>query len=177
MTPKGLKTMRQTLLTFAVAFSVLNLSSAAQTQPDAVAPAKSISQMTFSTPEAAVEKLIKATGDYDVPTLMQIFGPSGEDFISSADPVRDKSASIAFADLARTKNSLQTDPAKKDRVTLIVGDDDYPFPVPLVKKGGKWHFDTAAGKTEILYRRIGANELDAIQVCRGYVDAQHQYAA
>jgi hypothetical protein len=177
MTPKGLNTMRHTLLTIALGISVVNLSPVmAQTQPDAGSPAKPVTQMTFSSPQAAVEILIKATGDYDVPTLMQIFGPSGEDFISSADPVRDKNASMAFADLARKKNSIQIDPAKKDRATIVVGDDDYPFPVPLVKKGGKWHFDSAAGRNEILYRRIGANELDAIQVCRGYVEAQRQYA-
>jgi hypothetical protein len=178
MTPKGLKTMRHTLLTFVLGISVLNLSSAAaQTQPAAGAPAKPNSQMTFSTPQAAVEVLIKATGDYDVPTLNQIFGPSGEDFISSADPVRDKNASLAFADLARKKNSIQTDPAKKDRAILVVGDDDFPFAVPLVKKSGKWRFDSASGRTEILHRRIGANELDAIQVCRGYVEAQEDYAS
>jgi hypothetical protein len=177
MTPKGLNTMRHTLLTIALGISILNLSSVmAQTQPDAGTTAKPVTQMTFSSPQAAVEVLIKATGDYDVPTLMQIFGPSGEDFIASADPVRDKNASMAFADLARKKNSIQIDPAKKDRAVIVVGEDDYPFAVPLVKKGGKWHFDSAAGRNEILYRRIGANELDAIQVCRGYVEAQRQYA-
>ena len=107
---------------------------------------------------------------------MKIFGPEGESFIASADPVRDKNASIAFADRARQKNSIQTDPAKPNRAILVVGDDDFPFAVPLVKKGGQWHFDSAAGRNEILYRRIGTNELDAIQVCRGYVEAQHQYA-
>jgi Protein of unknown function (DUF2950) len=121
--------------------------------------------------------LIKATGDYDVPTLMQIFGPSGEDFISSADPVRDKNSSIAFANLARTKNSISVDPKKPSRAMVIVGDDDWPFPVPLVKKSGKWQFDSAAGRTEILHRRIGTNELDAIQVCRGYGEAQDIYAS
>ena len=170
--------MKRTPLMLGLVISVLALSSArAWSQTDASAPAKPITQMTFSTPQAAVEILIKATGDYDAPTLMQIFGPSGEDFISSADPVGDKNASLAFADLARKKNSIQTDPAKKDRVILVVGDDDFPFPVPLVKKSGKWHFDTAAGRTEVLHRRIGANELDAIQVCRGYVEAQRQYAS
>jgi hypothetical protein len=177
MTPKGLKTMRRILLTLALGISVLNLSSvAAQAQTDAGAPAKPIAQMTFSTPQAAVEMLIKATGDYDVSTLNQIFGPSGEDFISSADPVQDKNRSIAFANLARTKNSIVIDPKKSSLATVIVGDNDWPFPVPLVKKSGKWHFDSAAGRNEILYRRIGANELDAIQVCRGYVEAQDQYA-
>ena len=169
--------MRHTLLTIALGISVLDLSSVtAQTQPDAGTPAKPVTQMTFSSPQAAVEMLIKATADYDVPALMQLFGPSGEDFIASADPVRDKNASMAFADLAREKNSIQIDPAKKDRAIVVVGDDDYPFAVPLVKKSGKWHFDSAAGRNEILYRRIGANELDAIQVCRGYVEAQRQYA-
>ncbi len=169
--------MRHTLLTFALGISVLNLASVtAQTQPDAGAPAKPISQMTFSTPQAAVEMLIKATGDYDVPTLMQIFGPSGEDFISSADPVQDKNTSIAFSNLARTKNSISIDPKKSSRAIVIVGDNDWPFPVPLVKKSGKWQFNSAEGRTEILHRRIGTNELDAIQVCRGYVDAQRQYA-
>lgn len=169
--------MRNTLLTIALSISVVNLSSVtAQTQPDAGAPAKPVTQMTFSSPQAAVEMLIKATGDYDVPALMQLFGPAGEDFITSADPVRDKNASMAFADLARKKNEIKIDPSKKDRAILEVGDDDYPFPVPLVKKSGKWHFDSAAGRNEILYRRIGANELDAIQVCRGYVEAQRQYS-
>ncbi len=169
--------MRRTLLTLAFGISLLNLSSlATQAQTDAGAPAKPIAQMTFSSPQAAVEILIKATGDYDVPTLMQIFGPSGEDFISSADPVQDKNTSIAFANLARTKNSIDIDPKKSSQATVIVGENDWPFPVPLVKKGGKWRFDSAAGRTEILHRRIGTNELDAIQVCRGYVEAQDQYA-
>jgi hypothetical protein len=177
LTPKGLNTMRRTLLITALAFSVLNLSAArAQSQPDAGSPAKPIAQMTFSTPEAAVEVLIKALADYDVPKLMSIFGPDGQDFVASADPVHDKSIGIAFADSARQKNTIQTDPAKPNRAILVVGDENFPFPVPLLKKGGKWHFDSAAGRTEILYRRIGTNELDAIQVCHGYVEAQHQYA-
>src|SRR4051794_12976370 len=104
MTPKGLNTMKRTLLMPGLIISVLALSSTwAWSQTDGGAAAKPISQMTFSTPQAAVEMLIKATGDYDVPTLMQIFGPSAEDFISSADPVQDKTRSIAFAGLAREK--------------------------------------------------------------------------
>jgi hypothetical protein len=177
-TPKGLKTMRRTLGLLTSAFAAFCLAStSAQTPPDSsAASAAKITQMTFSTPQAAVEMLIKATGDYDVPTLMQIFGPSGEDFISTADPVRDKNASLAFADMARAKNNVQIDPKNSSRATVIVGSDDWPFPVPLVKKSGKWRFNSDAGRTELLYRRIGANELDAIQVCRGYVEAQKQYA-
>jgi Protein of unknown function (DUF2950) len=177
MTPKGLKIMRRTFLITALAFYALNLSTAqAQSQPDAGAATNPGAQMTFSTPQAAVEVLIKALTDYDVPQLMKIFGPEGESVIASADPVRDKNLGIAFADRARQKNSIQIDPAKPNRAILVVGDDDFPFAVPLVKKGGQWRFDTAAGRTEMLYRRIGTNELDAIQVCRGYVEAQHQYA-
>jgi hypothetical protein len=170
--------MRYRLLILALAASVLNLSSTtAQAPPDSGAgTAAKITQMNFSTPQAAVEMLIKATGDYDVPTLMQIFGPSGEDFIATADPVQDKNNSTKFADLARTKNSVEIDPKNSSRATVIVGNDDWPFPVPLVKRSGKWQFDSDAGRKEILYRRIGANELDAIQVCRGYVEAQKQYA-
>ena len=168
--------MRRTLLMFGLVIPALTLCYA-QAPTDTGAPAKAIAQMTFATPQAAVEMLIKATGDYDVPTLMQIFGPSGEDFIASADPVRDKNASVAFAELARKKNTVNIDPKKSSRATVIVGDNDWPFPVPLVKKSGKWHFDTAAGHDEILHRRIGTNELDAIQVCRGYWDAQHTYAS
>jgi hypothetical protein len=171
--------MRHTLLALALAASALHLSSAeAQTQPDSqTGTAGKVAQMTFSTPQAAVEMLIKATGDYDVPTLSQIFGPSGQDFITTADPVQDKNKGIKFADLARQKNSIAIDPKNSSRATIIVGDDNWPFPVPLVKKSGKWRFDSDAGRTEILHRRIGANELDAIQVCRGYVEAQKEYAS
>jgi hypothetical protein len=171
--------MRHTLLILALAASVPSfVSAAAQTPPDSgTGTAGKVAQMTFSTPQAAVEMLIKATGDYDVPALTQIFGPSGQDFISTADPVQDKNASLKFADLAREKNSVSIDPKKPSRATIIVGDDDWPFPVPLVKKSGKWRFDSDAGRNEILLRRIGANELDAIQVCRGYVEAQKEYAS
>ncbi|HZC43952.1 MAG TPA: DUF2950 domain-containing protein, partial [Acidobacteriaceae bacterium] len=153
------------------------LAAAVQSQAKAATPASSSDQMTFSTPQTAVEALIKAAGDYDVPALTKIFGPAGKDFITSGDPVRDKNNSIAFAGRARAKNSIQTDPHNPNRDTLVVGDDGWPFPVPLVRKNGQWHFDSKAGRSEILYRRIGANELDAIQVCRGYVEAQRDYAA
>jgi Protein of unknown function (DUF2950) len=134
-------------------------------------------QQSFTTPEDAVNELIKATSDYDVPALKQIFGPSGTEFISTADPVQDKNKSQAFGAMAKEKHSLSPDPPNSvARKVLIVGQEDWPFPIPLVKRNGKWIFDTAAGKKEILYRRIGTNELDAIQVCRGYVEAQKVYA-
>jgi hypothetical protein len=178
MTSKGLKTMRRTLLAIRVVVSVLVFAAAGmQSQTNPSAKAGGTEQMTFSTPEAAVDALIKAAADYDVATLKKIFGEAGEDIVSSADPVHDKSNAAAFAQSASTKKTIQKDPRNANRATLVIGGDDWPFPVPIVKKAGKWYFDTAAGRSEILYRRIGANELDAIQVCRGYGEAQREYAA
>jgi hypothetical protein len=133
-------------------------------------------QKSFSNPDEAAKAVIQAASDYDVTALLQIFGPQGEDFIASADPVRDKSNGVAFAERARRKTQVVIDPKNSSRATIVVGDNAWPFPVPLVKKNGAWRFDSAAGKQEILFRRIGANELDAIQVCRGFVEAQHEYA-
>jgi len=169
--------MRRTLLVLALVASVLVWSAKGRSQGDSGATAKSGDQMTFSSPEAAVEVLIKAAGDFDVPTLTKIFGSTPEKFISSGDTVQDKALVAAFADRARTKNSIQKDPQKPTRAVVVIGADDYPFPVPLVKKSGKWYFDSVAGATEIRNRRIGTNELDAISVCRGYVGAQEEYAS
>jgi Protein of unknown function (DUF2950) len=130
----------------------------------------------FATPQQAAEELIKAAAAYDVPELMMIFGPDGEDLISSADPVRDKNNAAAFVEKAKVSHSIKQDPAKPDMATLIVGQEQWPLPVPLVKMNGKWFFDAKSGRREVLFRRIGANELDAIQVCRGFVEAQRDYA-
>jgi hypothetical protein len=112
-------------------------------------------------------KLIKAAAVYDVPELTAIFGPDGEDLISSADPVRDKNNAAAFAKEASAIHTVKMDPSKPNLATVIVGHEHWPLPVPLVRKNGKWYFDAKSGRQEILFRRIGANELDAIQVCRG----------
>ena len=147
--------------------------AAAQSQPATQAQGP----RAFDTPQQAASALIKAAGDYDVPELMAIFGPDGEDFIESADPVRDKNNGMAFAKEAAAKNSIEIAKSNPNRATIIVGDEEWPFPVPLVKKNGKWYFNAKEGRQEILYRRIGANELDAITVCRGYVEAQKEYAS
>src|SRR5262249_50317277 len=81
-----------------------------------------------------------------------------------------------FADEARTKKEVSVDPKRGNRAFVLVGEEEWPFPVPLVKVGEKWYFDAKAGREELLHRRIGGNELDAIDICRGYVEAQHQYA-
>lgn len=131
----------------------------------------------FATPQEAAAALIKAAGDYDPPALKAMFGADGEDLISTPDPVRDKNQVAAFAEEAQKKNSVEIDPKKPDHATLLVGEQDWPLPIPIVKKGKKWYFDAKAGRREILYRRVGENELDAIQICRGIVEAQEEYAS
>jgi hypothetical protein len=136
-----------------------------------------IAQKGFAKPEQAVEALIRAAESFDVPALLEIFGPEGKDLVSTQDPVQDKNNGLAFAAAAREKQSLAKDPSDKNRYVLSVGNQDWPLPIPIVKRSGKWFFDSKAGHDEILYRRIGANELNAIQVCRGFVEAQLEYAS
>jgi len=133
--------------------------------------------MTFDSPQQAAEALIRAAESYDVPTLLAIFGPDGKDFVSSSDPVHDKSIAASFAAKAEEKHLVNMDPKNKARAVLSVGSNDWPFPVPIVRRGSKWFFDSKQGHDEILFRRIGTNELDAIQICRGFVVAQKEYAS
>ena len=133
-------------------------------------------QKEFATPKQAAEALIQATETFDLSALKAILGPDGEDLVSSEDPVRDKNTAAAFAARAREQNRIMIDPKNSKRAILSVGDDDWPLPIPLAEKGGKWSFDTKAGREEVILRRIGSNELDAIQICRGYVEAQDEYA-
>ncbi|HKD59443.1 MAG TPA: DUF2950 domain-containing protein [Terracidiphilus sp.] len=173
----GLNVAIRTLLIAAGTLVLVTLLLASPPRQQATTDTATASaQKTFATPEAAVDELIRATGEYDVPALKQIFGPEGADFISTADPVQDKNKAEAFAAFAKEKHFLASDPTNQHRLVLNVGPNDWPLPIPLVKKSGKWMFDTAAGRQELLYRRIGTNELDAIQICRGYVQAQKVYA-
>jgi hypothetical protein len=130
----------------------------------------------FATPKAAADALIQAAAKNDVSEMLKILGKDGEDLVESADTVADKNRAIKFAALANEKSEVTTDPKNKSLATLTVGNDDWPLPIPIVEKSGKWYFDAKAGRDEILRRRIGANELDAITVCRGYVEAQEEYA-
>jgi Protein of unknown function (DUF2950) len=170
---------RRALLSLGVAAlcSALAVASAAAPQAEQKTPAPApAAQKAFDTPQQAVEALIQAADRYDVPALLEIFGPEGKDFLPTADPVQDKNTVEAFAAKAREKNAVNLDPKSSKRAILTVGAQDWPFPVPLVKKGGKWYFDSKEGHDEILFRRIGGNELDAIQICRGFVEAQYEYA-
>jgi hypothetical protein len=134
-----------------------------------------IAGKSFPSADAAVEALIAATETYDTKALLELLGPNSRDIIQTGEVARDKEVSMEFAKLAREKKNITMN-KRTSRAFLEVGDDGYPFPVPLIKQGTKWGFDTEAGRMEILARRIGRNELDAIQVSRGYVEAQHEYA-
>ena len=166
------------LYTLLIALCGLPGRALSQAQPKAdSAKSSPPAQKTFANPQQAADFLIAAADQFDVPSLLQLFGPGGEDFVATADPVADKRVSVAFAAKADEKKSVQIDPKNPNRAILVVGNEEWPFPIPIVKRNGKWIFDTKAGHQEVLARRIGANELDAITICRGYVEAQLEYAS
>jgi hypothetical protein len=131
---------------------------------------------TFDSPKQAGDVLIDAAAKYDVDTLEQLFGPEFKTIVLSGEEAQDRQRVADFVAKAEEKTRVSVDPKTNARAFLLVGNDAWPFPIPIVRHGAKWSFDTAAGRQEILYRRIGANELDAIRISRGYVDAQHEYA-
>ena len=149
-------------------FVAVALHSALAAKTDAAA-APQVKQKEFDTPQQAAES-------FDVPVLKEILGPGSIDLVSSEDPVEDKNRAASFAAKAKEKNSVATDTKNPNRAVLTIGNDDFPFPIPIVKQKGKWYFDAKAGRQEILNRRIGANELDAIAICRGFVEARQEYA-
>ena len=130
----------------------------------------------FATAQEAANALIDAAEKYDETALTEILGPDSYDIIHSGEPARDREVATKFAEQARIKTNVQLQPKNPRRAILQIGADDWPFAVPIVKVGTTWSFDTKAGRTELLYRRVGSNELDAIQICRNYVEAQHEYA-
>ena len=131
---------------------------------------------TFATPQQAAEALIAAAEKFDERTLEEIFGPGGEDIVFSGEYAQDRQRASDFAAEAREKKTVSVDSKSGNRAFLLVGNEDWPFPVPIVKLSDKWAFDAKAGRQELLYRRIGNNELDAIAICHGYVEAQQEYA-
>ena len=129
-------------------------------------------QMTFSSPEQAANALATAARENDTKTLAAIAGPEGKGVVSSGDPIADRQTRERFAQAYDEKHTLVQE---DDSTVIVIGKQDWPFPIPLVKEGNVWHFDTAKGKEEILNRRIGANELYTIQTCLAVVDAQREY--
>ena len=153
----------------------LALHAAAPSKTDASA-ASQPAQKQFDTPKQAADALIQVASNFDVAAAKEILGPDSEDIVASEDPVQDKNRAAEFAAKAKEKMSIQIDKKNPNRAIIVVGNDDFPLPIPLVKRNGKWSFDTKVGREEILNRRVGANELNAIAICRGFVEAQHEYA-
>ena len=134
-------------------------------------------QRAYDTPKQAADALIAAAGKNDTKTLIAILGPEGKSLVDSGDAVSDKADLAAFVQKAKEKTVIEYEIADPDVAVIVVGNDDWPAPVPIVKgAGGKWRFDSKSGAREILARRIGGNELDAIAILRGYDDAQLEYA-
>jgi hypothetical protein len=136
-----------------------------------------VKQKQFDSANEAADALIQVAASFDPVAAKEIFGPDSDDLVSSEDPVADKNQAQAVAAKAKEKLSIELDKKDPTRAIISVGNDDYPLPIPLVKRNGKWSFDTKLGAEEIRKRRIGANELNAIAICRGYVEAQREYAA
>jgi hypothetical protein len=132
-------------------------------------------QKTFATPAEAVQALVKSAEDFNQEEMVAVLGEDAKELVFSGDSVQDTAGAKAFVKAYKTKHSIVT----RDQNTRIleVGPNAWPMPIPIVNDGGKWRFDTTAGKEELLIRRIGYNELGAIAACRGYIDAQKDYAA
>jgi hypothetical protein len=128
----------------------------------------------FATPEDAVGALVAAATAHDTNALRQLFGPAGEELVNS-DRVQAENELQAFVEACRREQRIVR--SSDTRCLLVIGDEAWPFPVPLVNREGRWFFDTESGKDELLSRRIGRNELSTLQVVRAYVDAQREYAA
>ncbi len=139
------------------------------------ASSAALAQQSYKAPQAAVDALVATAKHGDQKAIIAVLGPGGEDIISSGDKVSDEAVRQRFVAAYDTKHQIIMDGDSK--AVLAIGDDDYPFPIPIVRKGATWSFDTDAGRREILYRRIGRNELDTIQTCLAYVDAQNDYAS
>src|ERR1019366_1935034 len=133
-------------------------------------------QKTFATPQEAAQALVDAANANDTAAMLRIFGPAGKDIVQSGDAAADKESRENFAALAHQKMQVELD-EDKDRATLIVGPDDWPLPVPIILEKGQWRFHSAVGRVEVLARRVGRNELTAMDVCRAYVEAQMEYAS
>src|SRR3989441_437127 len=137
--------------------------------------AQETGQRTFASAEDASRAFFAAMQAQDEQAALSILGSAGKDVLSSGDPEEDLDARVSFVVKYQEMHRFVTE--ANGTVTLVVGAENWPFPIPLVKKNGSWYFDTAAGKDEIVFRRIGRNELAAMDACRELVDAQKQYFA
>jgi hypothetical protein len=134
-------------------------------------------QKTFDSPEAAVQALIDATSKNDSAELAAVLGSNGQGLLTSGDAGRDQAERREFAQLVNTRHRIERSAMRAGTMILLVGDQDWPFPVPLIQADQRWRFDAGLGALEVRARRVGSNELDAIEICAGYVEAQQAYAA
>lgn len=171
-----MNSMKISLVTCVVLAGLTCVGLQAAEPKQSAASAASSQQKQFNTPKEAADSLVQAAGSFDVAALKEILGPDCEDVVASEDPVMDKNRAVAFAEKAKEKTAVGTDPKNPNQAIVTVGKDDFPLPIPLVKNKGKWMFDMKTGREEILNRRVGANELDAISICHGFVEAQQEYA-
>jgi hypothetical protein len=131
-------------------------------------------QQDFKTPDDAASALAGAAKTGDRKAIVTVLGPDGQDIVSSGDEVADAATRQKFVAAYDAKHQIAME--GDNEAILVIGQEDFPLPIPLVRKDGSWRFDTAAGREEILFRRVGRDELDAIQSCLAYVDAQNEYA-
>src|SRR5579862_8973247 len=136
-----------------------------------------IAQKTFDSPEAATQALIDAASKDDVETLRQVLGSSAKGILTSGDAKQDAAERQEFAKIAGQKHHLEKSSMNSRVMVLLIGDQDWPFPIPLLHDGDHWRFDPQRGAVEVRARQLGANELDAIQACAAYVGVQQAYAA
>lgn len=162
-----------TAIELAVLFSLFASCASSKVSTAAVAEPASSAVSTFETPEQAMLSLEKVIGTHDPHAVERLFGPSGEDILQSGDPVADQE------DAKRVQQDIREKLAFEDRgpdmKVALLGDEGWPFPIPLVRDHSRWRFDTEAGREEIATRRIGRNELDTIASLHAYVDAQREY--
>jgi hypothetical protein len=137
--------------------------------------AQGMPHRSFSSPETAVTSLVSAVRANDMEEMLAILGPASRELIFSGDDVADRTGREKFIKAYDRMNTLQK--VSADKVTLCIGKDNWPLPIPVVKTGAIWVFDTEQGKQEILNRRLGRNELNVMDVLHAYTDAQHEYAS
>lgn len=137
----------------------------------------SFAQERFDSAEAAAQAVIDAAASHDSARLSAIMGPAASGILTSGSPEQDRNEQTEFARMARVQHRLEISPLNPNRAILAIGDEDWPFPVPIRRANGKWSFDASETPVEMKARRLGADELDAIEICHGYVDAQKKYAS
>jgi Protein of unknown function (DUF2950) len=167
--------MRSTLLCAALS-AFVTASAMTATEPAPVTQAKAAAPTASSRGPQTVDALIDAAEKFDVASLVKIVGRDGEDVVLTGEFAQDRERAQEFAAEARKKKQVTVDPKTGNRAFLLIGEDEWPFSLPIVKHGNRWSFDVAAGRDELFNRRIGNNELDAIEICHGYVEAQFDYA-